>query len=59
MVYVVLAIVVLLFADWVARLLALPPLFDTLLRWGLGLGLPIALLVAWHYPRIGVHGGSS
>ena len=55
--YVVTAWVVLLFADWIARVFALPPLFDTLLRWGVGLGLPVALLIAWKYPEIGHHGG--
>lgn len=54
--YLVSAWVVVLCADWVAALLALPPLFDSLLRWGLALGLPFALFVAWTYPRIGHHG---
>ena len=44
-------------ADWVATVLALPVLFETLLLWGLGLGLPCALLIAWNLPRIGQHGG--
>ena len=54
--YLLTAWVVLMLADWVAALLALPPLFDSLLRWGLGLGLPFALFVAWKYPEIGHHG---
>ncbi|MDE3005809.1 MAG: hypothetical protein ACPGPI_01480 [Longimicrobiales bacterium] len=54
--YVVTAWVVLLLAEWLARVFALPPLFDTLLRWGIGLGLPVALLIAWRYPEIGHHG---
>ena len=49
--------IVLLMADWVATVLALPVLFETLLLWGLGLGLPCALLIAWNLPRIGQHGG--
>jgi len=44
-------------ADWVATVLALPVLFETLLLWGLGLGLPCALLIAWNLPRVGQHGG--
>ncbi len=54
--YAVVGWIVLVLAGWLATLLALPPLFDTLLRWGLVLGLPCALLIAWYYPRIGQHG---
>ena len=54
--YVLAGWIILLVADWVAAVFALPPLFDTLLRWGLGLGLPVALLIAWKYPDIGHHG---
>ena len=42
--------------QWLAGVLALPPLFDRLLWGGLVLGLPVALLVAWTYPSIGRHG---
>ena len=55
--YGVAAWVVLLLGDWLSGLLALPPLFDSLLRWGLAFGLPCALLIAWKYPEIGHHGG--
>ncbi|MEE2862630.1 MAG: hypothetical protein VYB28_00385 [Gemmatimonadota bacterium] len=55
--YAVLGWIVLLVGDWVATVLALPVLFETLLRWGLGLGLPCALLIAWNLPRVGQHGG--
>ncbi|HAY77075.1 MAG TPA: hypothetical protein DCY33_04475 [Gemmatimonadetes bacterium] len=54
--YAVLGWIVLLMGDWVATVLALPVLFETLLRWGLGLGLPCALLIAWNLPRVGQHG---
>jgi hypothetical protein len=55
--YVLAAWVVVLLADWLAVVLALPPMFDSMLRWGIGLGLPVALLMAWKYPEIGHHGG--
>lgn len=42
--------------QWLAGVLALPPLFDRLLWGGLVLGLPVALLVAWRYPSIGRQG---
>ena len=54
--YVVVAAIVTVFAGWAATLFALPPLFGTLLRWGIGLGFPVALLIAWKYPEIGHHG---
>ena len=41
-------------SGWVRRALALPSLFETLLRGGLLLGVPIAVLAAWYYPRLGV-----
>lgn len=40
-------------AGWVADVLALPRLFDTLLRWGLVVGAGMAALVAWRFPQIG------
>ena len=55
--YTMAAGIVLLMGGWVATVLALPVLFETLLRWGLGLGLPCALLIAWNLPRVGQHGG--
>jgi len=45
--------VVLAGADWVAGALALPSLFDELLRWGLVVGAVVAMLVAWRFPEIG------
>lgn len=53
--YAAVAWLALLFGGWLRRLLALPGLFEVLLRWGLVLGVPIAVLIAWHYPSIG-HG---
>lgn len=55
--YLLVAWVVVMLADWLAAVLALPPMFDSMLRWGIGLGLPVALLIAWKYPEIGHHGG--
>lgn len=40
-------------ASWFQRVLALPSLFETLLRGGLLAGIPIAVLVAWRYPELG------
>lgn len=53
--YALLAWLALLLGGWLQRVLALPGLFETLLRWGVLAGTPIAGLVAWHYPSIG-HG---
>ena len=33
--------------DWLQRVLALPPLFGTLARGGMLLGVPLAILIAW------------
>jgi hypothetical protein len=51
--------VVLAGAAWVAGVLALPSLFDTLLRWGLVVGAVVAALVAWRFPEIGEGEGPS
>lgn len=51
--------VVLLFGGWLRGLLLLPPLFETLLVWGVGLGFFVALALAWAYPSLGTHGGES
>jgi hypothetical protein len=56
-VYVVVAWTVLGVTDWLRRVLALPELFDTLLRGGMVVGLPVAALLAWKYPVLG-HGGA-
>ncbi len=55
--YLLVAWVVVMLSDWLAAVLALPSLFDSMLRWGIALGLPVALLIAWKYPEIGHHGG--
>lgn len=54
--YVAAGWVVLLLGGWLSRVLVLPPLFDTLLRAGLSVGLPVAAALAWSYPRLA--GGS-
>jgi hypothetical protein len=54
--YLLLAGVVVVVADRVRALLALPAAFPWLVRLGLVLGLPVALVIAWSYPRIGYHG---
>jgi len=41
-------------AEWFRRALALPALFETLLRGGLWAGGVGAVLLAWHYPSLGV-----
>lgn len=54
--YAVTAWVVMRVAAWARVVFALPDLFLVLLRWGVGLGLPVAILLAWHYPSLGHHG---
>jgi hypothetical protein len=51
--YVLVAWFVLGIARWLQGVLALPPLFGTLLTGVLIIGLPVALAVAWRYPQIG------
>jgi hypothetical protein len=41
-------------AAWLQRVLALPRIFHTLLLGGLLVGIPVAALVAWRYPELGV-----
>jgi len=55
--YLVVAWLVLGVAEWARPVLALPVLFPRILRNGLALGLPLALLLAWYYPKMGHHGG--
>lgn len=55
--YAAVACVVLLVGGWLRRVLALPPLFDDLLTWGLWGGASVAALMAWHYPAIATGGG--
>ncbi len=56
--YLPVAWIVLGFAGWLRRVLALPQLFDSLLRGGLVLGLPLAALLAWKYPELGNGNGA-
>jgi hypothetical protein len=44
---------VLLLAGWLGRVLALPPLFATLVRGLAVVGVPVAVLLAWRYPELG------
>ena len=53
LIYLAGAYLVLLLGGWLRRVLALPPLFHTLLTWGLWLGAPVAALLAWYYPKLG------
>ena len=46
-------------AEWFRRALALPALFETLLRGGLWAGSVGAVLLAWHYPSLGTDRGVS
>ncbi|MDX1646363.1 MAG: hypothetical protein R3304_04385 [Longimicrobiales bacterium] len=50
--YVVVAYPVVLLGGWLRRVLALPPLFETLLHGGLVLGVPVAAVLAWRYPEL-------
>lgn len=50
--------VVLHFGGWLRRFLLLPPLFESLLRWGVMGGFFVALALAWSYPSLGTHGGA-
>lgn len=54
-IYLVVALVVLPVSEWARRIFALPGLFSDLLRLGLLAGLPVAAVLAWHYPKLG-HG---
>ncbi len=54
--YVVVAGTVWAVAGWARRVLALPASFLDLLGIGLAVGLPLAGLLAWYYPRLGHHG---
>jgi len=51
--YAVGAAVVLPVLDSLQRVLALPPLFGTLARGCMLLGVPLAILIAWRYPELG------
>ena len=57
LVYAAVAWLVLGGAGWLQTALALPQLFDDLLRLGLAVGVPIAIVIAWRYPHLG--GGES
>ena len=51
--YAVIVWLALFLSGWLRRVLALPPLFETLVHGALVLGLPIAIALAWHYPALG------
>ena len=59
LVYAIVAGVVLLGSSALQRLLALPGLFMLAVRIGLLVGVPIAIAVAWHYPKLGSAGVDS
>ena len=50
--YCVGAAVVLPMLEWLQRVLALPPLFGTLARGAMLLGVPLAIILAWRYPEL-------
>ena len=52
-------LLVLPLASFLRRALVLPESFDTLVGWGLVVGGAAAALFAWHYPRLGWHGGAA
>jgi hypothetical protein len=52
-VYAVVAWLVLMGADWLRGVLALPPLFRTLLLGMVVIGVPIAGAMPWRYPHLG------
>ena len=51
--YATVAWLVLLGADWLRGVLALPPLFRALAIALMVAGVPVAVLVAWRYPQLG------
>ena len=55
-VYLIVGWVVLGVAEWARRVLVLPGQFETLLRGGMLLGIPLAALLAWKYPTLGQSG---
>lgn len=59
LVYALGAWIVLVGAGWLRPLLALPELFDRLLRLALIGGVPLAVLVAWLYPQMGDSDGAT
>ena len=54
LVYVLVAWFALQVADWLRGVLALPPIFRTLVTGLILAGVPVSILVAWHYPDLGV-----
>jgi len=45
-------------AEWLRGVLALPPMFRTLVTGLILAGVPVALLVAWFYPDMGLSEGA-
>ena len=54
LVYVLVAWVALQVANWLRGILALPPIFLTLVTGLILAGIPVSILLAWHYPELGV-----
>lgn len=57
-VYAVAGGIVLVAGSWLRQLLALPGLFEDLLRAFLLIGVPVAAVVAWRYPMLGDGAGA-
>jgi hypothetical protein len=55
----VLAAVLLRTADWLERLIALPPLFSDAMAVLLVVGLVLGIALAWRMPRIGTMTGGT
>ena len=58
LVYVAVGWVVLVVGGWLRQVLVLPDVFMELLRWGLGLGVAVAAVMAWYYPAIAANSES-
>lgn len=54
LVYLLVAWFALQVADWLRGVLALPPIFRSLVTGLILAGIPVSILVAWHYPQVGV-----
>lgn len=57
-VYAVVGGIVLVGGSWLRQLLALPGVFEDLLRAFLLVGVPVAAVVAWRYPTLGDGAGA-
>ena len=54
LVYLLVAWFALQVAEWLRGVLALPPIFRSLVTGLILAGIPVSILVAWHYPQVGV-----